>query len=149
MVYLKRRMVQVPYNRGVFIQRGGGIFSSVSDFAVRYARPWFQRAIKTASSSLSKASKSKAAKDIMNEAASAVKSGIRDAGKQILQGENIAETLKNTAGTAKSKIADSLKRRALESIDEPTNKRVKKQTSKKTKKRPRKKIASTKYRSLI
>lgn len=155
MSYLRKRAVQVPYNRGVFIQRGGGLFSSISDFAVRYARPWFQRALKTASSSMSKAAKSKTARNIVKHAKHAVQEGIHDAGKQILQGENIGEVLRSTASTAKKRIQQNLKDEAGKAIDSMhPNAKVPRLTPKKrvTKGKRQKRVLSgrsTKYRSIL
>lgn len=150
-------MVQVPYNRGVYIQRGSGLFSAISDFAVRYARPWFQRAVKTASSSLSKAAKSKHARNIVNNAKTAVQAGLYDAGKQILQGENIAQTLKNTASKTKDSITDNLKSEADKALDnwnspKPKRTAVKRKSAVKTPSQPKrrkKRNLAISYRAII
>lgn len=151
MVYIRRRAVQVPYNRGVFIQRGGGLFSSISDFAVRYARPWFQRAVKTASSSMAKAAKSKTARKIVEHAKNAVQEGLHDAGKQILQGENIAQSLKAATGQTKDRITQNLKHEASKALDNihPTKREKRAKVTKKVKKQRALSGRSTRFRPIL
>ena len=111
MSYVQRRFVQRPYMP--YIQRGGGIFSSLGDMAKRYILPFFVTAAKTAKSGALKAVKSNATKNIVKNAKKAVESGIYNASNQILQGQNVGDVIKKTSNATRNKITSNIKQELL------------------------------------
>lgn len=164
MPYVERRFNQPPFHAGAYIQRGGGIFSAMSDLAKRYVMPFFTTAGKTAISGLSKAAKSKATKTIVNKAKDAVEQGLYDAGGKILQGENIGNAIKSSSSKTKEKIQDAMQteakkvgtnlRKRAANIDEVPSKKAKKEpktVSKQKSKTKKKKVVNNpvKFKSLL
>ena len=148
MPYIERRFNQQPFYAGSYIQRGGGIFSAISDLAKRYVMPFFTRVGKTAISGLTDAAKSDTTKKIVKKAKDAVEQGLYDAGGQILQGENIGTAIKKTSTKAKNKIKNIVQeeahkmgsslRKQAENLNEPPAKKAKIEPKTKVKKKKKK-----------
>jgi len=133
-----------------YIQRGGGIFSTIGDVVKRFALPFFVRAAKTAGSGAVKAIKSNAAKSIVREAKNAVADGLIDTTGKILQGHNVGQAIKEGSNQAKNRVTKVAKREAnkigtnlrkrktlgLNEKDIPNTKRSKKTSKKAYKSNP-------------
>ena len=110
MPYMQRRFVQRPFQPYVpYIQRGGGIFSTIADVAKRYVMPFFTRAAKMTGESFMDAAQSAPIQNVIDHAKKAVTEGIKDASGRILQGENVGQALKTVTNQTKSSIANKLK----------------------------------------
>ena len=110
---MQRRFVQRPFQPSVpYIQRGGGIFSSIADVAKRYVLPFFTKAAKQTGESFLDVGGPDIVKGVIDHAKKAVEDGLRDASGKILQGENVGETIKNVTNKTKDSITDKLKTEA-------------------------------------
>ena len=95
-----------------YIQRGGGLFYSIGDVARRFIMPNLSRATKLAEQIGEKAIKSKAAKNVVESAKSAVTDGLAHAASQVIEGNAPGKAVQQAANKTANTISNTLKKEA-------------------------------------